>query len=170
MTLLAHRNIQRRAVFLALSATAMLATVHSAAADDGVTGFLSSIFGGESPQPATAPAPVQAVPPGNYVPHDRSVIYASRHDHGHTLTLHLHRRAPRLVVAQAPTKPGKVSIFEDRTLKRGDAVMMADGIRVFAGSASWPYTKADFIDLASAKDLNKDISKVLAEVNSLPRG
>ena len=78
--------------------------------------------------------------------------------------------APKIVMAQAPTKPGKVSIFEDRTLKRGDAVMTADGIRVFAGSASWPYTKADFIDLASAKDLNKDTTKVLAEVDRLPRG
>ena len=170
MMLSAQRTTRRRAACLAFAATAMLATVHTAAADDGVTGFLSSIFGGESPQPTSAPVPVQAVPSEGYVPHDRSFTRVSRHDHGHTLTLRLHKGAPRLVVAQAPTKPGKVSIFEDRTLKRGDAVMTADGVRVFAGSASWPYTKTDFIDLASAKDLNKDSSKMLAEVNSLPRG
>ena len=73
-------------------------------------------------------------------------------------------------MAQVPTKPEKVSIFEDRTLKRGDVVMTADGIRVFAGSATWPYTKADFVDLATAKNLSKDTAKVLAEVDRLPRG
>ena len=170
MTLLAHRPIQRRVAVLLFSATAMLATVHEAAADDGVTGFLSSIFGGGSPQQAPTPAPASAVPSQTYAPYLRPLMRFSRHDHGRTLTVRLHRTAPKTVIAQVPAKPGKVSIFEDRTLKRGDAVMTPDGIRVFAGSASWPYTKADFIDLASAKDLNKDTTKVLAEVNRLPRG
>ncbi len=71
---------------------------------------------------------------------------------------------------QVTTKYEKVSLLEDRTLKRGDVVMTANGIRVFAGSASFPYTKANFIELAAAKDLNKDTAKVLAEVDRLPRG
>ncbi len=170
MTLLAHRSIQRRVAVLVFSATAMLATIQGAVADDGVTGFLSSIFGGEAPQQAPASAPASVLPSqinGTYV---RPSVRASRHDHGRTLTVRLHKTAPKIFMAQAPTKPEKVLMFEDRTLKRGDAVMTADGIRVFAGSASWPYTKADFIDLASAKDLNKDTTKVLAEVNRLPRG
>ena len=51
MMLSAQRTTRRRAACLAFAATTMLATVHGASADDGVTGFLSSIFGGEAPQP-----------------------------------------------------------------------------------------------------------------------
>ena len=73
-------------------------------------------------------------------------------------------------MAQGPTKPGKVSIFEDRTLRRGDAVMMAQGIRVFAGSNSWPYTPGDFVGLDDAKHLSRDTTKVLVQLDKLPRG
>lgn len=169
MSISAHHAHSHRSICWVLAGMTVLASIHGAAADDGVTRFFSSIFGGGSSQPAASPAPASVAPAETYVPYSRQSIRASRHDHSHTLTLHLHRTAPKLVVAQMPTKPGEVSIYEDRTLKRGDAVMTADGIRIFAGSVSWPYTKADFIDLASAKNLNKDTTKVLAEVDRLPR-
>lgn len=43
-----------------------------------------------------------------------------------------------------------VSLFEDRTLRRGDAVMTAKGLRIFAGSRSFPYAEADFVALSDA--------------------
>src|ERR1700712_3001605 len=57
--------------------------------------------------------------------------------------------------ALAPTRPGKVSIFYDKTLQPGDAVMSFKGIRIFAGSKSWPYHDSDFVALADAKQLDK---------------
>ena len=166
----AHRAMPRRALTLVLVGMTTLATVQGASAEDGLGGFLSSIFGGgNSGQQAAAPvaAPVSYEPSPAY---GHSYTRFSPSFHRPALTVRLHKAVPNVGVAQVPTKPEKVSIFEDRTLKRGDAVMTADGIRVFAGSATWPYTRADFIDLAAAKDLNKDTVKVLAEVNRLPRG
>ena len=165
----AHRAMLRRASTLALTAMTILATVHRASAEDGLGGFLSSIFGGGASQQATAPVAA----PASYEPspaYGRPYVRFSHAFRGGPLTIRLHKAVPKVGVAQVPTKPEKVSIFEDRTLKRGDAVMTADGIRVFAGSASWPYTKADFVDLATAKNLSKDTAKVLAEVDRLPRG
>ena len=173
MPISAHRAMLLRAISLALAGMTTLATVQGASAEDGLGGFLSSIFGGgAASQQAAAPASVPSyqksdAPRSTY----RSSYFRPSHSlHQAVLTVRLHRTAPKVGMAQVPTKPDKVSIFEDRTLKRGDVVMTADGIRVFAGSASWPYTKADFIGLAAVKDLNKDTARILAEVDRLPRG
>jgi hypothetical protein len=166
----ATHAMPRRTLILVLAGMTTLATVQGASAEDGIGGFFSSIFGGgSSHQQASAPAAA----PASYEPsptYGRSYTRFSHSFHQRTLTVRLHKAAPKVGLAQVPTKPEKVSIFEDRTLKRGDAVMTADGIRVFAGSAAWPYTKADFVDLAAAKDLSKDTVKVLAEVDRLPHG
>ena len=63
-----------------------------------------------------------------------------------------------------------MSIYEDRTLRRGDAVMTADGVRIFAGSSSWPYTAGDFVSLRDAKNVDRDASKTFAQLDKLPRG
>ena len=170
MSFSATRGMLHGAITLALAGMTTLATAQGASAEDGLGGFLSSIFGGgNSGQQAAAPAAA----PASYEPspvYGRPYTRFSHSFRGEPLTIRLHKAVPKVGVAQVPTKPEKVSIFEDRTLKRGDAVMTADGIRVFAGSATWPYTKADFVDLAMAKNLSKDTAKVLAEVDRLPRG
>lgn len=61
--------------------------------------------------------------------------------------------APPLTVRQAPAGP--VSIYEDRTLREGDAVMTGKGLKVFAGSSSWPYRDSDFKAIADVRSLDK---------------
>ena len=162
MTTSTTRRPLRRSARLVLAGVLSLAAVHGAAADDnGLDHFFSSIFGGGAPQQA-APAPVAAQP------YDE-MPYASR-GRSRPLTVRLHPAKPRLVFVDKPAKPEAVSIFEDRTLKRGDAVMTATGVRVFAGSSSWPYSPKDFVALGDSKQISRDTSKVLAQLDKLPRG
>ena len=151
----------------AVAAVAILVgAAGTASAGDG--NFFDQIFGGRQdaapvqPQYAPAPAPVdEGGGEARYVRHpDRR---ASR-----PLTVRLHR--PKVAhVAQAPTKPGKVSIYEDTTLRRGDAVMTVKGMRIFAGSRSWPYSEHDFVTVSDAGRLDKDLQKTLLALDSLPR-
>lgn len=171
MPSMAIRSASRRLACLTIAGMATLATVHGACAEDGIGGFLSSIFGGNNTvqQPAAASsAPVYqrsyARSPAYQRPHLRVVHFQQ------PLVIRPRKTTPRVVFAQSPTKPGKVSIYEDKTLRRGDAVMTADGVRIFSGSSSWPYTAGDFVALATAKDINRDTVKVLTEVDRLPRG
>lgn len=166
-TAITMRGTLRRSACLAIAGSALLAAVHGAAASDdaGVHEFFAAIFGGNQPQsqPAAtaAPAPSRGASPA----------YAwSRPTRSHALTVRLHPAKPRTVLAQVPIKPEKVSIFEDRTLRRGDAVMTARGVRVFAGSNAWPYSEGDFVSLDDAKQFNTDTSKVLAQLDRMPRG
>ena len=70
-----------------------------------------------------------------------------------------------------PVKPEKVAIFEDRTLRRGDAVMTAKGMRIFVGSNAGPHTSEDFVDLAkSGREVSKTTEKVLADLDKRPGG
>lgn len=80
------------------------------------------------------------------------------------------RKRVRPAMAKAATgKIGPVSIYEDRTLRRGDAVMTAAGLRIFKGSSSWPYRPNDFVALSDAGPLDPQTQKVLAEIDRLPR-
>lgn len=155
----------RRTVRLGLAGTLLVVGATGASADDGIGGFLSSIFG-EQPQQSAPAAP--AAPEA--APQAMPVFNRVRHLRPRPLTVRLHPTKPKIVVAQTPTKPGKVSIYEDRTLRRGDAVMTADGVRIFAGSNSWPYKANDFVVLKDAKNLDRDTSKLLAELDRPPRG
>ena len=156
------RTSTRNAARIAVAVVALLGAVHGALAsgDGGLQQFFSSMFGDGGAAPVAAVAPAQSEVEA---PRPRAI-------HNRPLTVRLHRAKPRVVAAQVPTKPGKISIFQDRTLRRGDAVMMADGIRIFAGSTAWPYTSGDFVSLSAAKELGKAGSRVLAEADRLPRG
>ncbi len=152
----------RRTARLGLAGAALLVAVTGASADEGgLGGFLSSIFGDHSQQAPAAAAP--ASQPGPAGGQDRRLRSRS-------LTVRLRQAKPRFAVAQSPTKPGKVSIYADRTLRRGDAVMTAEGVRIFAGSSSWPYTAGDFVALKDSKNVDRDTSKELALLDKAPRG
>ena len=156
----------RRTARLGVAGAVLLVAVTGASADDGgLGGFLSSIFGGQPQQsrPAAVSAPDAATMPSSVSGQDRRV-------RSRPLTVRLRQAKPRFVVAQSPTKPGKVSIYADRTLRRGDAVMTADGVRIFSGSSSWPYTAGDFVALKDAKAVDHDTSKLLAQLDRAPRG
>jgi hypothetical protein len=46
-----------------------------------------------------------------------------------------------------------LSLLRDFTLRRGDAVMTARGIRVFHGSQHYPYRRDDFVGLTRSRDV-----------------
>ncbi len=126
----------------------------ASARDDGVLQFFTSAFGG-----AGASA-------GQNAPFDDKVDQLPQ---GRPLTVRP-RRTPRLAVVAVPVKPEKVAILEDRTLRRGDAVMTAKGMRIFVGS-TWPHTSEDFVDLAkSGRELSKTEGKALADLDRRPGG
>lgn len=169
------RGALRRSARMVVAGATLLAAVHGAAADDsGLHEFFSSLLPGSAGHSAAAPAPIETSRPPRPVRTSRpdfgdwAVDRRLRVARARPLTVHLHQ--PRIVVAQGPTRPVKVSILEDRTLQVGDAVMTAKGIRIFAGSTSWPYTAGDFVGLDTARHLSKDTSKVLAQIDRLPRG
>ena len=164
------RVTPRRTARLGLAGVALLAAVTGASADDGgLGGFLASIFGGQPQQAAPTPQPRSGEVARHTVRHTW-ISSGDRHVPSRPLTVRLRQARPRLVFAQAPAKPGKVSIYEDRTLRRGDAVMTAKGVRIFVGSASWPYTAMDFVGLKDAKNVERGASKLLAQLDRLPRG
>lgn len=159
MLLSETRGTLRCVVRAALAASALLGAVQGASADDGVQRFFSAIFGG-APRPAPPVVTLDERPP--------AMVRARPLRRG-PLVVRLHPAKPRFALAEAPGKVGRVSIFEDRTLRRGDAVMMRGGVRVFAGSASWPYRPADFVSLDDARQLGRSTSEVLAQLDKAPR-
>lgn len=158
----------RRRTPLALSAALtlglVLGTAPARAEDGGLFGFLRTALGGGDSAPAPAsPAPM-----------------ASEGEQVRPLTV---RRAPkkaahapgtgRAHLAHVPTKTGPVSIYEDPTLRSGDAVMTKDGMKVFAGgrfSPDHPYADGDFIAVSAAKTVAPEMKKTVIELNKLPHG
>ncbi len=47
------------------------------------------------------------------------------------------------------------SLLRDFTLRRGDAVMTAGGVRVFHGGAHYPFSRGDFVALARSPDVRE---------------
>ena len=152
MTFKRARTAMRVAAMVATTCCVTLSMGNRASArDDGVLEFFTSAFGGGG----TA-GPV-------YSEDDRS--YQDR-----PLTVRP-RRAPRLAVVPVPVKPQVVSILDDTTLRRGDAVMTEKGMRIFVGLPTRPHTDGDFVDLAkSDRVVNKTTEKVLADLDRKPGG
>jgi hypothetical protein len=46
-------------------------------------------------------------------------------------------------------------ILHDATLREGDSVMTAKGVRVFQGGSACPHKESDFLALADARDIPK---------------
>lgn len=144
-----------RHLMLVLGTSAViLSAVQTASAEEALQNFFSSIFGGGQ-------QPRQEV----YVPAEPQ---SYRRTVSRPLTVRL-RRPKVHQVAQLPTSPGKVSIFQDKTLRRGDAVMTRHGVRIFAGSSNWPYQDADFVAIADAGRMDKGVQKTLLSLDSMPR-
>lgn len=154
----------RRGAALVLATVVALGSVPAHAEDGGFFGFLSSALGGGSAAPATPAAPAPSVTGG---------------EQARPLTV---RRAPkkaahagtgRARLAHVPGKTGPISIYEDPTLRSGDAVMTKDGMRVFAGgrfSPEHPFEAADFVAVSAAKTVGPNLKKTVIELNKLPHG
>jgi hypothetical protein len=79
--------------------------------------------------------------------------------------VHLRIVRPKAVAhADIPHTKGPVSIYTDRTLRRGDSIMTAQGLRVFRGSNAFPYRAADFVALADASRFVVGDKKQLREI------
>lgn len=72
-------------------------------------------------------------------------------------------RPKTIAHADLPEK-GPVTIYNDRTLRRGDSVMTAQGLRVFKGAEHFPYRAADFVAFAEASKFVLGDKKQLRDV------
>ena len=75
---------------------------------------------------------------------------------------------PSLIVLPKPPRPALVSIYQDRTLRDGDAVMMADGIHVFHGLGEWPHQPRDFVRLTFVAALDWRLRETLDVLDRNP--
>ncbi len=75
---------------------------------------------------------------------------------------------PPMIVLPKPARPALVTIFQDRTLREGDAVMMADGIHVFHGRGEWPHRPRDFVRLTFAAALDWHLRRTLDTLDRNP--
>lgn len=76
--------------------------------------------------------------------------------------------SPKLLMLPKPDRPALVSIYQDRTLRDGDAVMMADGVHMFRGAAAWPHRGSDFVRLQSAASLGWSLRHTLSDLDRAP--
>ena len=96
--------------------------------------------------------------------HDRQAT--RRRQHGATM---LARATPlRLLNLPVPTKPAIVSLYEDRTLRNGDAVMLADGIHIFRGDVAGLHRPRDFVRLQLAASLGWQLRQTLNDLDRNP--
>ena len=63
----------------------------------------------------------------------------------------------------------KVTIYTDKTLEPGDAVMTEKGMRIFNGSESWPYKEADFGDVSTSRRIAPSLRKQLKAIDVASR-
>ena len=69
-------------------------------------------------------------------------------------------------------RESSVALFHDLTLRKGDSIMTAAGVRVFRGGHKPPYDMDDFIDLAqsSLPREARDTLMAIDRANARPRG
>ncbi len=150
-------------------------------------GFLEDLFGGFSGERRAAPARDYGY--GYYSErrvvrrHVSSLSYIPRH----------HRKAARpaldgarpadgmatagpdasgLCYAVRPKTPDLTqpdAILHDATLREGDSVMTARGVRVFQGGGACPHKESDFLALADARDIPKSKRRALVAIEKAVR-
>lgn len=62
-----------------------------------------------------------------------------------------------------------ITIYTDKTLTPGDAVMTATGLKVFNGSRSWPYSDGDFAAIASSGRMAGSLRRELTALDKASR-
>jgi hypothetical protein len=149
----------RRAFLLILSLAGLTAVGKAAADDAGIWQFLlgqgrgGGYGGGYGAPPAPAWGPMPMLPPPMAA---RRVVRKP--------VVHLRIVRPKAIAhADIPHK-GPVTIYNDRTLRRGDSVMTAQGLRVFRGAPHFPYRASDFVSLAEASRFVVGDKKQLRDV------
>ena len=91
----------------------------------------------------------------------------SFHRHGHKLSA----RRKMVVADNHPAGPlAPADLMDDDSLRRGDAVMTASGIRIFIGSSGDHHEPEDFRKLSEIKGLSKVERKALAALDAQGSG
>lgn len=187
MRALLERSRSARAAVVLLALVAVLGLAHAAAAG-GDLGLRRDTAWPE-PQPAIqlvdlpAPVPVRHRHARRIWAASRSRplrIAMARHRH-RSRVADVRRRAPPLraaaepqvvfstmIALPRPARPALVSIYQDRTLRDGDAVMMADGIHVFHGVGQWPHRPRDFVKLTFVAALDWHLRQTLDVLDKNP--
>jgi hypothetical protein len=152
---------------LAVAALVGVPTV-SAQAQDGAGDFFEQLFGGGRQQ-----ASVQPLPQPDYGQPSRAEPSGMSSAPPLTVRAKKHRRPTGAqygrVRRYSPEELKTVTIYTDRTLVRGDAVMTAQGIRIFNGSASLPHAESDFVAISSVDKLPKPVRKELTAIDVAAR-
>lgn len=145
-----------RGVGCAVAAMALVAVTlpgSSVMADDaGGHAFFMEQAGYGRPEPASQQALID--------PSDRPLVVKRKRQTAS------HR--PVIQVAVGPQAP--VTIYDDQTLRPGDAVMTAKGLRVFVGDRGTTHSETDFVALSDAEGLPKQVQKELLVIDKAPHG
>ena len=132
-TKVAKKLVGRRStVVLAIGVLAGLAVAPSGAQ----AGFLDQLFG-------VFQAPVPAAPPSYDYGRAPSTL-PSHYEHRHV-------RKRVAVVSDKPVLQKTTALMEDRTLRQGDAVMLKDGLHVYAGPEASTHDRDQFVPLDQAR-------------------
>ena len=139
---------RRNAVVLAIGVVVGLAAVPTGAQ----AGFFEQLFGGFQ-----APAP-QVEPSTSYdsAPRVANSPLQSRHIHRHVAKLN-----------DKPVLQKTTGLMEDKTLRSGDAVMMKDGLHVYAGPTSATHETDQFVALDDARHLTGKERVELASMDTM---
>ncbi|MGI3900424.1 MAG: hypothetical protein ACRYGP_24780 [Janthinobacterium lividum] len=186
--LLAGSASTRSGIVLAASgivAALMLALAHTAVAGDDLGIRRIEFWPWSDGTTLSPPMPVVPRP----IRHHPRRIWAASHARPLRIALDRHRPSarwtshrlvrrspvaqPRVVFAQRivlpkPPRSTLVSIFQDSTLRNGDAVMMSDGIHVFHGVGAWPLRPRDFVRLPLAASLGWHLRQSLNDLDRNP--
>jgi hypothetical protein len=151
----------RRASLLVICLAGLFMVGNAFADDAGIWQFLLGNRGGGGFGAPPPPAP--SYWPNSPVPSMRHLSAAPRLKKKQVVHVKITR--PKAIAhAEIPQVKGPVSIYNDRTLQRGDSVMTAQGLRVFKGSSRFPYHASDFVPLAEASRFVLGDKKQLREV------
>ena len=152
-----------RRKFLPLAACAHRATIVAAAcialaipASPATAGFFDFLF-----PPAQPAMPAYRPPPRQHFFHHR--IAHVEHHKKKVAAAPRHR----IVEAKAhPVAPGSVDLMDDDSLRDGDAVMTADGLRIFVGSEGRHHSSDDFARISETEGLSRRARSALLAVDA----
>ncbi len=165
-------------VFAALAAVVIVLVVGAigtamARDDSGMHQFFAGGGGGGfrptgAPAFAAPPLTIHREPRRRVARHQPHYTRFARRGHALPVAEATPTLSPASAAATPGQKPAVVSIYEDRTLRRGDAVMTTKGIRIFAGSKTFPFRPEDFRLMATFKKGNIPFRRALMELDRLP--
>ncbi len=129
-------------------------------------GFFDFLFG--QPFQSQAVRPYEAYP-GQWGADPRFRLHANRGFHRHEHRPTARRKLTAVGETDHPGRP-PADIMDDDSLRSGDAVMTASGLRIFIGSSGNHHAPRDFRKLSEIKGFSKRERKTLAALDAQGSG